>query len=79
MTRKVLTGGGTETFVAKEQQSSFFPELDGVSVYVAGAGVTSTRGDGRLDRAAMKRFWERYLGATGARVVHYGPSLPVFP
>jgi hypothetical protein len=53
--------------------------LNGVSVYVVGAGATAPDNLRRPQIDGMQRFWEEYFEAAGATVKFYGPALPRFP
>jgi hypothetical protein len=78
MTPKLLSSAGRTKLIAADRRAAALPKLDGVAVYVVGAGISSTRGK-LLDRVAIERFWRSYLAAAGAQVKAYGPSLYAFP
>jgi hypothetical protein len=71
-----LEAGAVKTFIAHERSGPFFPRLDGVDVYVAGAGISSSGGSS-IHAENVERFWLKYFAATGARLdpVNYGSSL----
>lgn len=53
--------------------------LDGVRVYVVGAGATTLARMTPGEIEGIQRFWTRWFEAQGARIVFYGANLPRFP
>lgn len=70
-----------ESTLRRLDASGLVPRLDGVSVYVVGAGVVSgpELSAGRI--VAIQRFWERYFEAAGSELLpeRYGSALVRFP
>ena len=53
--------------------------LEGVRIYVAGAGRTAADRLSPEQIDGIERFWRAYFERAGAEVVSFGPSLPRFP
>jgi hypothetical protein len=53
--------------------------LEGVRVYVVGAGATASARMTREQIEGIERFWTRWFERSGARVVFYGANLARFP
>src|SRR3954454_24883407 len=65
-TARVLTPGGTRAAIAREQKRTLFPHLDGVRVFVVGAGVTAENQLTGAKAEKIEQFWLRCFDAAGA-------------
>lgn len=76
----VLTPGGRRQELDRLEAAGRIPDLRGVEVYVAGAGVTDDRHSPEQVRA-MKAFWLELFDRAGASLpeYRYGPQLIDFP
>ena len=76
----VLTPSGRRRELDRLEAEGRIPELRGVEVYVAGAGVTDDRHTPEQVRA-MRAFWLEFFDRAGASLPEhrYGPQLIDFP
>lgn len=76
----VLTPGGRQRVLRRLEAQDRIPDLRGVEVYVAGAGVTDAEHDAEQVRA-MRAFWVELLERAGASLPEhrYGAQLINFP
>ena len=70
-----------QAFIEKDRASGDLPELDGVKVWVAGAGVNEAEGIKANYNRRITDFWLDYLAATGADASdeRFGPTLVRYP
>jgi hypothetical protein len=80
MPKTNLTPSYISKFTSHEKSGPYFPNLDGVDVYVAGAGITQS-GSSSLKSESIERFWMKYFDETGASLDsdNYGSTLTSFP
>lgn len=81
MTDSALRPARVAAFIKHERKNGNLPRLDGVQVYVAGAG-TSAHGAARTTkRDAIRAFWISYFKAAGAKLDdnNYNGRLLRFP
>lgn len=76
-----LAPAEVEAFVAKEREREELPDLDGVEIYIIGAGGTRGSDTNPARLVAVKRFWLTYFDAAGASLPshRYSPTLIRFP
>ena len=69
----------TEAEISALLQEAPSVDLDGVRVYVVGAGATSLVGMTPEQITGIQRFWTRWFARVGATIVFYGGNLARFP
>jgi hypothetical protein len=76
-----LAASRVKAFITKQRKSGQLPTLQGVQIYVIGAGATQGSDATPQHVQAVKQFWLTYLTASGARLpaYRYGPTLIRFP
>lgn len=68
-----------DALIAAEQAAGRLPDLDGVDVYVSGAGITDELDQMSERTETWQLFWTRWFEAAGATVRSYGLALSSFP
>jgi hypothetical protein len=62
---------GTAEVLSRLAHQGLLPSLDGVDVYLLGVGDSAGGPLSPKKAVAVKRFWQAYVGATGATLVAY--------
>lgn len=71
-----LDDGSIDEIIERLRSDHRLPDLKNVRVWMVGTGLGAPAAElSAARRAAIERFWEAYFDATGAELVHYGPSL----
>lgn len=80
-TKENLTPQAAKKFISEQDENGTLPSLDGVDVYVVGAGATRGSDATPEHIRRVERFWLAYFDATGATLPEhrYGPTLVRFP
>ena len=65
--------------IARRLRAANLPDLDGVEVYVVGAGATAPDKLKAGEIARIHAFWREYFDESGANLIFYGAALPDFP
>jgi hypothetical protein len=78
---KIQTPEARAAAIKADQDAGRLPQLPGVVIYVAGAGLTTLSGQTGERVRAWREFWIAYFGAAGAELssARYAPRLSRFP
>jgi hypothetical protein len=70
----------TQRIIGEERQARRLPDLNGVQVYVVGAGASENQPQSSAAYNAVENFWLEYFKAAGANLPkeHYGAALLIF-
>lgn len=79
-TRERLTEAASARIISEEKEAKRLPDLNGVKVYVIGAGQSGNRSSSSEQYAGIQSFWLQYFKSAGADLPkeRYGAALLKF-